>query len=360
MEMVTNLVNDSYVFSCDMQDIRIADVHDKLSLRMVVDGQEALSEIYYPDHGNTVIICDPGDIINEYFVHPELNGGDERITLSPMEVQLALSDGESAERYTLHVFYSRHHMSFDPQTDFIFHSRYKIKQLRQNSIDYLSFFVSDKTEVFLDIIYLESGRSVRKTVKLQLSDANRMMAYNVSPVKVGELAGLKTDNILSYDARITDGTLTDLIRYVIDRKSRREMHQFLYYNVFGLPESISFSGLVQYSPELEGDIADMVKQKRRFAPFFNDLRTVNTGYLDENKYKALIDMLTSPRQRWYDTPSLPMEIIITDIDFTHTKMGNRRGNVNLTFCPASRKHQVFDRYSFGGGIFDYTFDRTFE
>lgn len=82
--------------------------------------------------------------------------------------------------------------------------------------------------------------------------------------------------------------------------------------------------------------------------------------MDENKYKALIDMLTSPVQRWYDTPSLPMEIIITDIDFTHTKMGNQRVNVNLTFCPASRKHQVFDRYSFRGGIFDYTFDRTFE
>lgn len=116
----------------------------------------------------------------------------------------------------------------------------------------------------------------------------------------------------------------------------------------------------QPTPELEGDIADLTKQKRRFSPFFNDLRTVNTGYLDENKYKALVDMLTSPVQRWYDTPSLPMEIIITDIDFTHTKMGNQRVNVNLTFCPASRKHQVFDRYSFGGGIFDYTFDRTFE
>ena len=112
--MVTNLVNDSYVFSSDMQDIRIADVHDKLSLRIEVDGQEALSEIYYPDHSNTVIICDPGDIINEYFVRPELNGGDDRVALPPMEVRLELSDSESTENYTLHVFYSRYHVSFDP------------------------------------------------------------------------------------------------------------------------------------------------------------------------------------------------------------------------------------------------------
>lgn len=360
MEMVTNLVNDSYVFSSDMQDIRIADVHDKLSLRIEVDGQEALSEIYYPDHSNTVIICDPGDIINEYFVRPDLNGGDDRVALPPMEVRLELSDSESTENYTLHVFYSRYHVSFDPQTDFIFYSRYKIKHIRQNSIDYLSFFVSARTEVFIDIIYMESGSSIKKTIKLEQSGTDRMTAYNMSPVKISRLSGVQCDNIISYDARITNGTLTDLVRYVLDRQNHREIHQFLYYNVFGLPESISFSGLVQYSPELEGDIADLTKQKRRFSPFFNDLRTVNTGYLDENKYKALVDMLTSPVQRWYDTPSLPMEIIITNIDFTHTKMGNQRVNVNLTFCPASRKHQVFDRYSFGGGIFDYTFDRTFE
>lgn len=360
--MVTNLVDNSYVFSSDMQDIRIADVNDKLELKMEVDGQEALSEIYYPDNSNTVIISDPGGIINEYFVHPELNGADDSVALPPMEVRFTLSDSKSTANYTLHVFHSRYHVSFETQTDFIFYSRYKIKYIRQNSIDYLSFFVSEKTEAFLDIIYLESESvaSIKKTVKLGLSGINCMMAYNVSPIKVGKLSGIQYNKIISYDARITNGTLSDLVRYVIDRQSHREMHQFLYYNMFGLPESISFSGLVQYSPELEGDIADMMEQKRRFSPFFNDLRTINTGYLDENKYKALVDMLTSPIQRWYDTPSLPLEVIITGIDFTHTKMGNQRVNVNLTFCPASRKHQVFDRYSFGGGIFDYTFDRTFE
>ena len=186
--MVTNLVNDSYVFSSDMQDIRIADVHDKLSLRIEVDGQEALSEIYYPDHSNTVIICDPGDIINEYFVRPELNGGDDRVALPPMEVRLELSDSESTENYTLHVFYSRYHVSFDPQTDFIFYSRYKIKHIRQNSIDYLSFFVSARTEVFIDIIYMESGSSIKKTIKLEQSGTDRMTAYNMSPVKISRLS----------------------------------------------------------------------------------------------------------------------------------------------------------------------------
>ena len=358
--MVANITDNSYVFSYDMPDIRITGVHGKLSLRMVIDGQEALSENYYPDNNNAVIFCDPGDIINEYFVRPELTNDDVWIALSPMTVQLFLSDSETTSNYTLYVFHSRYHVSFEPLTDFMFYSRYKVNRIRLGNIEYLSLFVSEKTKVSLDVIYLESGNSIKKTVELKLPEANRMAAYNVSPVRVSGLADVQYDTIISYDMRITNGTLTDLVRYVIDRRGYRETHQFLYYNMFGLPESISFSGLVQYSPELAGDIVDMVKQKRRFNPLFNDLRTVNTGYLDENKYKALIDMITSPVQYWYDPSSLLMEIIITDIDFTHTKMSNQRVNVNLTFCPANRKYHVFDRTSFGGGIFDYTFDETFE
>lgn len=80
----------------------------------------------------------------------------------------------------------------------------------------------------------------QETIKLELSGTDRMTAYNMSPVKISRLSGVQCDNIISYDARITNGTLTDLVRYVLDRQNHREMHQFLYYNVFGLPESISF------------------------------------------------------------------------------------------------------------------------
>ena len=68
MEMVTNLVNDSYVFSSDMQDIRIADVHDKLSLRIEVDGQEALSEIYYPDGWHVTIDGQPAELARADYI----------------------------------------------------------------------------------------------------------------------------------------------------------------------------------------------------------------------------------------------------------------------------------------------------
>lgn len=358
--MLFNYPNGSYHFSSGMEDFRISDVSGKLSLTMTVDGREALSESYYPDSERTVTVSEPGDIINGYFVLPSLDAGHAWVSLPSAEVRLSLSDELSTAEYTLHVIYSRYRVSFGVLTDFLFYSRYKIKRLRQNSIDYLSFFASQGTKAYLDVIYLEEGGSVQKTVELDWDVTNRMVAYNLSPVKVGLMAGVPVGSILSYDARITGGGLSDLVRYVIDRDSHREMHQFLYYNAFGLPESISFTGLVQYDPALEGEVADMRKKKRRIEPFFNDLRTLNTGYLDQRKYKALIDMVTSPVQMWYDTPALPMEILITDIDFTHTRMGNQRVNVNLTFCPTERKHLVFERCSFSGGIFDYTFDRTFE
>lgn len=106
-----NLVDNTYLFSADMEDIRITDVHGKLAFKMTVDGREALSEVYYPDNENSVVICDPDDIVNEYFVRPELGSGDDRITLPPMTVQLSLSDSETAADYTLYVFHSRYRVS---------------------------------------------------------------------------------------------------------------------------------------------------------------------------------------------------------------------------------------------------------
>lgn len=42
--MVANIADNSYVFSYDMPDIRITGVHERLSIRMVIDGQEALQK----------------------------------------------------------------------------------------------------------------------------------------------------------------------------------------------------------------------------------------------------------------------------------------------------------------------------
>lgn len=100
-----------------------------------------------------------------------------------MTVQISLSDGVTTANYTLYVFYSRYHISFEPLTDFMFYSRYKVKRVRLDNIEHLSFFVSEKTKVFLDVIYLELGNSIKKTVELKLPEANHMAAYNVSPVE---------------------------------------------------------------------------------------------------------------------------------------------------------------------------------
>lgn len=358
--MFANLVNGSYCFSFDLPDIRVTGVAGKLHFRMEVDGKEVIDETYYPDGKGTVTVCDTASILNDCFEHPVLDIGLDKVALPAMVMTVNLADDYTTQEYTLHVIYSRYSVSFGVRSDFLFYSRYHIKRVRQNSIDYLSTYIRDSTTVSIDVLYLSGTSTLKKNVSLQPSSVNCMTAWNMSPVKVAQLAEVPCESILSYDARVTDGTLSDLVRYVIDRQSHREVHQFLYYNAFGLPESISFTGLVQYAPQLDGELSEMTDRKRRINPYVSDLRTLNTGYLDRRKYKALIDMLASPVLRWYDTPTLPVEVVVTDIDFTHTRMGNQRVNVNLTFCPATRRHRVFDRSVFSGGIFDYTFDRTFE
>lgn len=358
--MVTNLEDNAWIFSTELEKITVSGVSGNLNCAITVDDTEALRETYYPDSSGLVTIYDIDEVVANCFHYPSMNDGADFISVAPLSVNIMMTDNSSMLTYTLHVIYSRFRTSMVAYNNPVFLSRYKLKSICYNSIDYISFFRSDNTQLYADVIYIDNGQSVKKTVLIDMDSVDMMVAYNVRLPKIAGLAGVNYANILSFDLRITNGQVNDLIRYIVDKKSHREIHQFLYYNPFGLPESVSFVGLVQHAPELDGDIAVLQHRKMRVSPYFNELQTLNTGYLDSNKYQAVIDMLYSPQLRWYDTKSVPMDIVITEIDFTHTLMKNSRVNVNFTFCPADRKYRTFDRMKFSGGIFDYTFDKTFE
>ncbi len=358
--MVTSLENNAWFFSTGLEKITASSISGTLNCAITIDGTEVLRETYYPDNAGQVTIYDIDDVIANSFQYPTLNDGADFISVNPMSVNITLQDNDVMLSYALNVLYSRFRTSMTAYNNPVFLSRYKLKYICYNSIDYISFFKSNTTQLYVDVIYLDNGLSKKKTVPVSFDNDDLMVAYNVRLPKIAGLCNVSYANILSFDLRITNGQVNDLVRYIVDRKNHREIHQFLYYNPFGLPESVSFVGLVQHAPELEGDIAVLQQKKMRTSPYFNELQTLNTGYLDADKYQAVIDMLYSPQLRWYDTKLMPMDVVVTDIDFTHTLMKNSRVNVNFTFCPAERKYRTFDRLKFSGGIFDYTFDNTFE
>ena len=127
-----------------------------------------------------------------------------------------------------------------------------------------------------------------------------------------------------------------------------------------MPETMAFTGLVEYSPELEGDPVELLQRTVRTSSKYIDSRTVNSGYLDTRQYGKVLDLITTDSLQLYNTET-STEVVTTDIDFSHKRTGNEKINVSLTFRQASRLHLAFGRTgNIRERIFDKTFDNTFE
>lgn len=159
-----------------------------------------------------------------------------------------------------------------------------------------------------------------------------------------------------------DGAVKDKVRFINDKRLYRNITNFIYRNAFGMPETMAFTGLVEYSPELEGETVELLQRTVRTSSRYIDSRTANSGYLDTRQYGKALDLITADSLQLYDTKTLT-EVVVTDIDFSHRRTGSEKINVSLTFCQASRLHLAFGRTGDNGiygRIFDRTFDNTFE
>lgn len=156
--------------------------------------------------------------------------------------------------------------------------------------------------------------------------------------------------------------MKDKVRFINDKRLYRNITNFIYRNAFGMPETMAFTGLVEYSPELEGETVELLQRTVRTDAGYIDSRTANSGYLDTRQYGKVLDLITTDSLQLYNTET-STEVVTTDIDFSHKRTGNEKINVSLTFRQASRLHLAFERTGDNGiygRIFDRTFDNTFE
>ena len=217
--------------------------------------------------------------------------------------------------------------------------------------------------VDISIAYMDAGKEKYKTVSEQVDATAGMLAVSFSLDKIVRRSGIAVSSITYYDVLLKkDGTVKDKVRFVNDDRQYRNVTNFIYRNAFGMPETMAFTGLVEYSPELEGETVELLQRTVRTSSRYIDSRTANSGYLDTRQYGKALDLITADSLQLYDTKTLT-EVVVTDIDFSHRRTGSEKINVSLTFCQASRLHLAFGRTGDNGiygRIFDRTFDNTFE
>lgn len=359
--MVADISNNLKFFLYDVKEITLSEVADYAEVRIsLATAGEILTETFYPDEAGTVTLRDLPSLLRPYFALPGLDSVADTVRCNPLQVTLRAADSNGPLTLYLDACYSRMPLDMLVPGGYIL-SRYKEVLTAEGREEFFPFAAGSGMELQIGVAYLDGGAA--RYVRKQVSTAGMagFMACRVSAQRVASLAGVQADAVLYYLVTLTNAEgVADRVKYVVDRRARRRQTTFLYLNNFGVPETITLLGLETEEPELEGDTVRMLDRERRINPDLVQGRTVNSGYMQTDKYESLKDMLTSPDIRLLeDGRNIP--VVITDIDFSHQHIGNERISVSLSFRPAVSPYGKFSRTNpLKGRIFDQTFDYTFD
>lgn len=363
--VVTGLKNSC--FCADYGSIVVSGVAGNLSMVLVADGISVLEEVYSPNHNNEVVIRNLGDVLQSYFEsveHPSVDNSTRKLQMS---VTITLNDG-TAFTHTQRVFYSTISIGVAVDVTYVpFLTRYKKKKTAASRRELLNFYNNRQT-IWVGVAYLlNNATHFYKSEFYNCTDTHDGVSLDISLHKITDFLGshsiqVKSDDIIYYEAyAVVDGIVKDETRFINDRRVFHQETHFLYYNCFGLPETITLTG--QDSRKIDpgitcGYLSDNYRQIDVLPVVSNQ---VYSGHISREVAECIEELLISDRKYLYADGLVGKEVVITEVGMEQDSISNRPISYSLTYRPAALRHLEYKRIIYDTGrVFDKTFDDTFD
>lgn len=157
-----------------------------------------------------------------------------------------------------------------------------------------------------------------------------------------------------------DGNI-DAIQFDIDRSFKMQRTDFIFYNAFGVPDSLFFTGRDTRTAEMEAEFSTAAHEYRKLSTELNVKHQVNSGYIDEVTRDTAEDLITSSFAWLYSGKQLGEKIAITEVRFEESLPRTEPVNVAITYRLANETQRIIDRdMTLNYRIFDHTFGVEFE
>lgn len=134
-----------------------------------------------------------------------------------------------------------------------------------------------------------------------------------------------------------DNRQLDCIRFDPDRQTRPSAAtHFVYYNLFGVPECITFRGKSEEQQELDSDFGYAGRDYVRLNAAVTESHKANSGWLTREERHAAYDFMASPCACVYTGGSLH-RIAITELDSSISRPTSEPDSVSLTWRMADER-----------------------
>lgn len=211
--------------------------------------------------------------------------------------------------------------------------------------------------------YVDGTYILTEVIDITSEDSNNMQTYNFTLQDLAKMKGLDVKDIIYADVQLfLNSAPQDSIRFMHEPYHRAQERTFAFIGVMGEPEFVVLTGNEQREAEYEGMFLMEHNDYRKADTKLRQIHNSYTGALSEGERLLIWDMAASPWVYVIEDGQL-REVTITEVELTdslpHMEPVGYRVKWRYT---DERKQRTFSRKitTQHVGIFDKTFDETFE
>ena len=386
MEKVTTLNSGYYAQDVPILECDFAEGGSVVFAVLDASGTQldSWSEHYYPDASGKIQIHGLGTIAMSYLDTAGLDG--ESGSSTPwvtVKVTVAYTDANDDEVSTVYqtdVYYSRTRTYFDPEVYNGFLTRFTERTILPNQPVTFSLrcFGDNKGYPMLafGVTWVDDDGALQyqywkdeedEEIADKTDKSIATLWYSLADLAAMAAAASEKDCEAGQIIKVTvelyryyrKYTLTDSMVFNIDSGHQRQKSVFLYANCFGCPETVAFTGSDERTNALECELAYMSDEYRRSWSDVEETHTADSGPLNEEGYRACVDLATAPDVRLIGSDgSIGDKAVITAVNYVDVKPRTEPVRVQVTYRVTDRIQDRHVRVPYR--VFDDSFDETFE
>lgn len=363
------------VFCPDFGDILLSEVtQTAVDVEMTIlygdTVVDTLTEHYAPDADKQIIISGIGSLAKCYFRELPISGTERlRKVNATVTVGFVVKDtaGTLLESTSQKFLYADCRTAVGEAYKYrgflTRHRRYKVRTDQAVTLSYINrgqdfgLGISYGTDGWLE--FTESPEAADEwlyTRNLSPDTVLQMLRERLPDVE------LDADSINYYIAYTKLGkAVIDAVQYDVDRRHFPTVTQFLYYNCFGVPESLCCTGADTRNAEIDPTLVKMRRMTRKISTAYNIYHEVNTGFVSRTVRECFEDLVNSSSVYLGTADKVGDLVTITEINFEEQRPLREPINITITYRIANDVQRVCERdQSVDYRIFDHTFGEEFE
>lgn len=334
-------------------------------------------ESYYPDNEGKIYISGLPELMEKYLEGESLSaifnptsGFNYRGLFATLRVEVS-QNGNQIGQFEQLFFHCKSRTKVFPSTYPYFLSRHRQRQIFPDQPVIVSYLLRRDTALRCKVIYKENNIVMTENVLVPAAVVgNYTGIFQCSLTEVASLVSTEAENIIEFSFVLCEYeneefTPIDEIRFVVDRNYTPDRTIFLFKNTFGVPEVLCMTGVNKRTSELEGTYSWISRKYRKVATDLTTLHTICSGWIDKVTHASIKDAIKSEEVYIIENLQITDQVTITDIDLDYETPRDTPLAAYITYRVSSKVQETFAREPMEGdeyeeGIFDVTFDETFE